>query len=25
VWGPFAEVEAEILAVHQDFWQSESL
>ena len=25
VWGPFAEVEAEILAVHQDFWQPENL
>lgn len=24
VWGPFAEVEAEIVAVHREFWQSSS-
>jgi tRNA(Arg) A34 adenosine deaminase TadA len=25
VWGPFAEVEAEIVAVHKDFWDSHRL
>lgn len=24
IWGPFAEVEAEIVAVHQEFWQLDS-